>query len=113
MRHHVAAVIQNRIRGAKFATHFRQERGIGLVADADIDLILGKPPAFRIDIQADYSRMRAEEPLPHLQRAAFAAADFDKQDIAVYEFAEVALIGREVMLPLMDYSPVVGQEIGV
>lgn len=49
--------------------------------------------------------------LPHLQRAAESAADFEEGQRPIHPMLEVTLIEREVMLPLVNQWSVIRQKI--
>ena len=111
MRHDVAAVVKHDIGRAELVDDAVQEFLVRLVSDPDIDLIFGEMLALRTNVDADDAGIGTEKPFPHLQRTALAAADLDEQDVGIHESAEMALIGGEIMLPLMNDAFVVIQKI--
>ncbi len=110
MGHDVAAIVEHHIGDAELVDHRAQEASVALVADAHQDLVLGKGRALWPHIQADDDRVRAEKLRPELQRAAFAATNLNKHHRSTYEAREVALVDREVVLPLVGDPPVMVEE---
>ncbi len=102
MGHLVAAVVEDDVRGAELVEDALEKGGIGLAADADLDLIFFKLFAFGIDIEADDLGVGTEVALPHLGGTAAAAPNLQKEHGPVDVAAEVGLVGGEVVLPLMD-----------
>lgn len=102
--HLMAAVIENDIRRSKLSEDILQKTDVRLTANANLDLVFLKFPAFRIDVNSDNQCMGSEIPLPHLRRAAPAAADFEQYHGTTDESAKVSLVYRKVVLPLVNGS---------
>src|SRR6185312_2949281 len=112
MTHFVTAIVQNNIGYSNFIEYSLQKLMVLLLADKHFDLVLFEFLAFRVDVDPYDSGMGAKIALPHLQRSAQSAADFDEGDRLVHELFEVAFINWEVVLPFMNDPLVVIEEIG-
>jgi hypothetical protein len=82
-----------------------------LIANADVDLILGEQFALRSQVYADDPGKGTKEPLPHLKRSSFPAAYFEEHNVRVYKSPEMTLVCGEIMLPLVNEALVIGQEV--
>jgi hypothetical protein len=97
----MATVIHNDIWNADLIDYTLKKSRVLLCADVDFYLIFSEPSALGIDVDAHDSSVRAKILLPHLQRTALAAADFNQSNRLVHELFEVPFVDGEVVLPFM------------
>jgi hypothetical protein len=107
----VAAVLDDDVDRAGALAQTAQEVAVLLVADDDIDAVLGERRAARVDVDADDAGLAAEVVLPHLQRAAVVDAELDDGDRLAAVRREVAVVNVEVVQPLVDQAAAVGPEV--
>jgi hypothetical protein len=110
--HLVAAVIEDDVRRSEFRDDIAQEIRVGLASNPDFDLIFLKGLALGIYVNSNDLRVGAQVALPQLRRPAAAASDLQKNHGAVDEAAEVRLVDGEIVLPLVDCSLLVIDELG-
>ena len=110
--HAMAAIVENDVRSAKFVQDGLQECGIGLAADANLDLVFFKLLALWIDIQTYYLGVGTKIALPHLGRAAASATDLQEEHWAIDVAAKMLFVGGEIMLPLVDCPVLVVEKFG-
>ena len=102
MNHLVAPVVQHDIRCAEFINDGLEEHGIGLVPDADRDLLVLKGRTFRPNVDADDLRGWAKIVLPHLGRSPLAGTNLHEDNTFVAKWSEIPLIYRKIMYPLVN-----------
>jgi hypothetical protein len=111
MRHHVTAVIQDNIRHTKLSCDLAQESFIGLIADTNLNLVLDEFLTLGPQIDPHDPGVRAQKPLPHLQRPALATAYLEENHIGINELREVTLISGKIMFPLVNQTLIVCKKV--
>jgi hypothetical protein len=110
--HPVAAVVEDYIGRSEFRNDILEKTRVGLAADPYFDLVFLEGLALRVDVNSNDQRVGTKVALPHLRRPAAAASDLKKNHGAVDEPAEVSLIDGKVVLPLVNCSLLVIDELG-
>jgi hypothetical protein len=111
MGHDVTAVIQDNVGHTKLLDHLAQKNFVRLIADTNVNLVLTELFALGPQVYPHNSGIRAQVPLPHLQRPAFAATDLEENHVSIHELREVAFVSGKIVLPLVNKALIICQKV--
>jgi hypothetical protein len=107
----VTAVIQDNVGHTKLLNHLTQKNFIRLIADTNVNLVLTELFALGPQVYPHDSGVRAQVPLPHLQRPAFAATYLEENHVSIHELREMALVSGKIVLPLVNKALIICQKV--
>jgi hypothetical protein len=106
----VAAVVDDDVERAVGGRQLGEERRVALISDGEMHVPPPQVEDALVDVDADDRRAAAEPLAHHVERAAVGHADLEDGGRLPAEATEMALVDREVVVPLVGETALVALE---